>query len=258
MEAPLEIRYAGVVIGRAQEVRSTEADADSFFLPVRDTMPVGTVLRLRSGDRETPVRVVHAVESPDAASCGMQVRMIGEAEEVAPEFIPPPAVAAEKSKPGTPTPTVEVDVKRMEEASMTAEAAAPAEAPAIIAIPAPDAVTAPAEKPVEAAPAEPGPLSSGEAAAVPEAVPETIASSMTGALVNATDSVPADEPRVSSQPDNPSAAEVTRQDTVSTAEVAPEEPASTAETGEQSKATELPPARPIAGPSGRRRTKRRR
>ncbi len=238
MEAPLEIRYAGVVIGRAQEVRSTEADAESFFLPVRDTMPVGTVLRLRSGDRETPVRVVHAVESPDAAICGMQVRMIGEAEEVAPEFIPPPAVAAEKSKPGTPTPTVEVDVKRMEEESAAAEAAAPAEPAASIAIPAPDAVPAFAEKPVEAAPVEPEPLPSGEAAVSP--------------------TEPADQSTVSSQPDDASAAEVTRQDTVSTAEAAPKEPAATAETDEQAQATELPPARPIAGPSGRRRTKRRR
>ena len=63
MEAPLEIRYAGVVIGRAQEVPNAEGDALSFFIPVRDPMPVGTVLRVRSGEQETPVRVVRAIES---------------------------------------------------------------------------------------------------------------------------------------------------------------------------------------------------
>ena len=99
MEAPLEIRYAGVVIGRAQEVRGAEGDAPSFFVPVRDPMPVGTVLHLRAGDHETPVRVVRAVETTDAAACGMQVRSIGEAEKVALAFIPPPAVGAEKTKP---------------------------------------------------------------------------------------------------------------------------------------------------------------
>ena len=272
MEAPLEIRYAGVVIGRAQEVRSAEANAPSFFLPVRDPMPVGTVLRLRAGDHETPVRVVRAIEVADAAACGMQVRTIGESEEVAPEFIPPPAVVAEKIKAGTPTSVVEIDVARMQAESTAAETAAPAKPPAIITIPAPAPVTAPAKRAAESKPADPVPSPSGEIAAVPEAVPVAIGSSMTGALVNATESVPISEPEPvapapqsvpaiapTSQPPDSASAENSQPGNGSATAPAPEEDNGVdVEMGEQTTAGDLPPARPIAGPSGRRKTKRRR
>jgi len=289
MEAPLEIRYAGVIIGRAQEVRSAEGDAPTLFIPVRDPMPVGTVLRLRSGDHETPVRVVRAVECTDAAACGMQVRTIGEAEEVALEFIPPPAVVAEKIKPGTPTPVVEVDLASM------AEATAPevANASASATIPAADPVAAPATEIVAAAPAVEnttveasaptveGPVttpvaeapavaptetlsaSSNQVAAVPEAVPTAVGSSMTGALRSATESVAVAAPAAPAEPiqatdsasPSPSQAEISRSGNGAVAEAAPEAARLTAEYGGQ--VTELPPARPISGPSGRRKTKRR-
>jgi len=93
MQAPVEVRYAGVMISRAQEVQALDGDDSSFFISTREPMPVGTVLRLRSGDRETPARVVHAVEAVGGAASGMQIRFIGESEEVAPEFIPPAPVA---------------------------------------------------------------------------------------------------------------------------------------------------------------------
>ena len=281
MEAPLEIRYAGVVIGRAQEVRGAEGDAPSFFIPVRDPMPVGTVLHLRAGDRETPVRVVRAVETTDAAACGMQVRTIGEAEEVARDFIPPPAAAAEKTKPATPTPVVEVDVARMQAESATPAVAkkpkANAEAPAPVAEPeakaaevtpevmiaveaAPEVRGVAAEPEGKAAEAAPEPKVGEPATAILDAVPVAVASTMTGALRNATESVPISEPApeapivqtrelASPQSTVASAANATQEYGVVTA---PE-----AESSGQTSVEDLPPARPIAGPSGRRKTKRR-
>jgi hypothetical protein len=146
---------------------------------VRDPMPVGTVLHLRTGDHETPARVVRAVESADPSLCGMQVRIIGEAEEVAPEFIPQPAVLAEKVKPVAPT-IGEVDMEG-KGADTPTNAVAPAEPPAASEISATAEAVVPAKTEAEAAPAEavvpakteaeaaPAPASpSGETAALPE------------------------------------------------------------------------------------------
>jgi hypothetical protein len=270
MEAPLEIRYAGVVIGRAQEVRNAEGDALSFFIPVRDPMPVGTVLRMCSGEQETPVRVVRAIESTDATVCGMQVRTIGEAEEVARDFIPPPAAAVEKPKPATPTPVVEADLSRMRAESAPAEAATPDNSPTPLASAAQAGEVAPEVKAAEAAPAEP-PSAVIEAAAVPDAVPVTVGSSMTGALRNATESVPISKSAKkaatvpsskASEPASPqvtltSAASLTQEygSVVESASEATE--VSGAVAGGQPSGEDLPPARPIAGPSGRRKTRRR-
>jgi hypothetical protein len=255
MEAPVEIRYAGVVIGRAQEVRGGEAE-DSFFLPGKEPMPVGTVVRLRSGESEIPARVLRAVESTDPLVAGMQVRLIGESEEVSPDWIPTPVPTPAKPKPGTPTPVVEVDVKRM---LADTEQSSP--------VPAPDG------------------------AAVPEAVPVAVGSSLTGALEKAAESPPAsaaaednaidvviDTPPVvlvqtaAAAPEQPpaeaaaSAPEPEAPPVEAAARAATEEhgqasrddgdSTAAAETGPTSE--DLPPARPIAGPSGRRKTKRRR
>ena len=283
MEAPLEIRYAGVVIGRAQEVRSAEADGPSFFIPVRDPMPVGTVLRMRSGDQETPVRVVRAVEAADVTVCGMQVRTIGDAEEVALEFIPPPASAAEKPKAATPTPVIEVDLERMRAETAVTEVAAPENPLAPVTIATPTLVSSPTVKAAEPAPVDAVAGSTVEIAAVPEAVPVAAASSMTGALRNATLSVAIgvsapEAPTVASvqvrepaspQPDTKSDATIGRNPTLAYGSLAVT--ASVADTGSAAVTEEqdgsasaasgpgedLPPARPISGPSGRRKTRRR-
>jgi hypothetical protein len=265
MQAPIEIRYAGVIVGRAQEVRSAEGEA-AFFLPGKEPMPVGTVVRLRSGKGETPARVIRAVESPDPAMCGMQVRLIGEEEEVAPDWIPAPLPAKPKPsppapvavQPPTPTPTVPVDV-----AAMQAEAA---------------------KLPAEAAP---------ESAAVPEAVPVAVGSSLTGALAKAatssdapasddldiliTDTPPpvvieaaapvavpaAPDPDATPPPPVPAAsppAAVTQDETSEAASgESPEENGDNAAAGDNGRITEeMPTARAISGSSTRRKTKRRR
>ncbi len=268
MEAPLEIRYAGVVIGRAQEVRSAEGDSPSLFIPVRDPMPVGSVLHLRSGERETPVRVVRAVETTDAAACGMQVRTLGEAEEVVRDFIPPPAVAAEKIKPATPTPVVAVDVAKTRAENTSPSAMDPPSANAEVPVAKPEAtaadvtpeviITVEATPGVQGAAAEPevaaaeaeskaaeaSPVASAdstsdraadgssiEVAAVPEAVPVAIGSSMTGALKSATESVAVGEPTPAA-PSQPESGVV--------AEAAPVAEGSAAEPSGESGTTEAP------------------
>ena len=269
MEAPLEIRYAGVVIGRAQDVRSADGDAPSFFIPIREPMPVGTVLRLRSGDRETPARVVHAVESADPATCGMQVRTIGLAEEVSPEFIPPPVVLAAKVKPATPTPVVEVDLGGLEADSKPEKAAtAPGEAleasertATLEMAPLPE--DAPAAAPTNSAPG-----AAGEVAAIPEAVSPAVASSLTSAVAKATESAPASIAEAAeTAPAAASTGSPSGSADAATASGGKSDSADVAATAAQADASavpvqlplveDLPPARPIE-PSGRRKTKRRR
>jgi hypothetical protein len=261
MQAPLEIRYAGVIIGRAQEMRDAEGDS-TFFLPGKDPMPVGTVVRLRSGDRETPARVLRALESADPSIAGIKVRLIGEAEEVSPDWIPTPAPVQVKAvaKPGTPTPTVEVDLALMQAESAKAT-----------------------------------PVGATENAAIPEAVPVAVGSSLTGALEKAAESTiePAaaaaaaaaasDEldiiitdtpPPVTVAAPAPAAAAVEApHETPAGAEAASDATNRASSEGAQETSNEdgdsatadeapatrdMPVARPIAGPSGRRKTKRRR
>jgi len=87
---------------------------------------------------------------------------------------------------------------------------------------------------------------------------------MTGALQSATESAAVGEPApvASAKPSakatspSPDLVEISQPENGAVADAAPEAGRLTAEYGGQ--ATELPPARPIAGPSGRRKTKRRR
>jgi len=131
-------------------------------------------------------------------------------------------------------------------------------------------VPAPEAKASETAPMEPV-STAVEAAAVPDAVPVAVGSSMTGALRNATESVQINEPAMAAaaapsnhagEPGSPQAtvsstASYTQEygSVVESASVATQ--GSAAVVGAQPSGEELPPARPIAGPSGRRKTRRR-
>jgi hypothetical protein len=261
MEAPVEIRYAGVVIGRAQEVRTAD-DASVFFLPGKDPMPVGTVLRLRSGARETSARVLRAVESPDPAIAGMQVRLLGESEEVAPDFIPAPPQSKTAPKSGTPTPAVEVDVGLMQvELAKHAPAMASESAPVPEAVPVTvgSSLTGALERAAAATPAEPAQPEGDGAGATAATPPETAAAAPEPAaeptLESAT-TVPS--PTVSEESASPAAASEPGQDGAeSRAESDNGDRAEdAAENG--SAAKDMPTARPIAGPNSRRKTKRRR
>jgi len=258
MESPVEIRYAGVVIGRAQEVRSGDGDS-SFFLVVREPMPVGSVLHLRTGDRETPARVVHNVESADAAATGVQVRLIGESEEVATEWIPPPAPVVEKARPAeeaikTAMPVIEVAMPVAQppagvgvETRLQRDSNAASEQ---IEFGFPAASAQKDAPPTSIATAEPVATAGAETTATATAATDATAAPEGGAVS------PAEEPDG-----------VVQVAIESKAVEAPAEPAapseelvaaSSAPTGEERvPAGDLPPARPIAGPSGRRKTKRR-
>jgi len=70
MQAPVEICYAGVVIARSEEVR--EVKGGEIFVVMKDPLPVGTLVGLRSADSLVSVRVVHVVDSTtgQTAECG--------------------------------------------------------------------------------------------------------------------------------------------------------------------------------------------
>jgi hypothetical protein len=280
MESPVEIRYAGVVIGRAQEIRGSDGDS-SFFLVVRDPMPVGSVVHLRTGDRETPARVIHTVESADAAAAGIQVRLIGEAEEVATEWIPPPA-PVEKARPAeeppkTAMPVIEVAIPVAPakvavgvDTRLRSEGKAEAQqtdfafdaAPASEAAPVPEA--APEAAPAEAAPAEAAPAPEAAAVSASEPVAAVVveeAPVVTTAPYGQTATAAAAPPSTEAS-DGVVQAPIEHKLVDANESAAPAEavpaPAAPAASEDVSPVGDLPPARPIAGPSGRRKTKRRR
>jgi len=280
MQAPVEICYAGVVIASTEEVR--EGEGGEFFVGMKDPFPVGTLLHLRSADSLVPVRVLRVVEASDGAGSGMQVRPARSDEAGAALWIPPPPAAKPASTPSAaakPAPTA-VAPSASDEPAPAAAVPAPAAAaesaseipvavsieepvPAGGSVPAaiepevpaaaesaaePDPVPALAadqapvgkeEQPIaaEAAPPEfAAPDRSPESAVVPEAVPAAVGSSLTGALKRAAAGQPdADSGAVAASVESPGSGDA----------AAPIE-------------GDLPPARPVQGSGGRRRTKRRR
>jgi hypothetical protein len=267
MQAPVEICYAGVVIARAEEVR--EGEGGEFFVVMKDPPPVGTPLDVRSADSPVSVQVLHVVESADGAESGMQVRPVRPDDAGAAMWIPPPPAAKTASTPpAAATPAVAAPAVAEKPAQAAPEPAATASAPEspvaseepartpavqlafeaveVVSPPAPSkeqaadhAPIAKAEQPAasEAVPSEPvAPAASTDSSAVPEAVPVAVASSLTGALEGA---VGRDSGEFSSAVGMPG-----------------ESPASGDATAPAK--GDLPPARPVQGASGRRRTKRRR
>ena len=258
MQAPVEICYAGVVISRAEEVR--EGEGGEFFVVMKDPLPVGTLLGVRSADELVTVRVAHVVETADGAESGMQVRPAASDDAGVARWIPPPPAAKTASMPpaaATSAPAVAAPATAQEPAQAAPEAAAvpsafenpvvaeeSARSPAVqlafeaVEVSSPAApleehagYQAPVAKEAQPAASEAVPTESAaraganDSGAVPEAVPVTVASSLTGALKDAVGG----------------------------------------ESGEFSGAVEgepvkgdLPPAKPVQGASGRRRTKRRR
>lgn len=257
MESPVEIRYAGVVIGRAQEVRRNEGDSSTFFVAVREPMPVGSVVHLRTGDRETSARVVHTVESGDAATSGFRVRLIGESEEVGTDWIPPPAPVVEKAHPveepaKTAMPVIEVDMSAVRAPTDvgvdTRLRRAPEELGGTAGTRAEQTEFGfPSAGPPEAAAAEPSNPDSASATGAVAAAGATATIEVVGAE-SATVTVSSVTDPASSEAVAPAAAPASSDEAAT---------ASTSAAPAKAATEELPPARPIAGPSGRRKTKRR-
>jgi len=116
METPVDIRYAGVVVARATEVRPGP-DGVGWFLAVPEPLPVGTMVAL-GPDAET-VRVEQVIESADAGVAGMLVRPANGAEALPPPPAPRPV----------PRPEPVVEVRAPEPAPPAPEPAAAARAP---------------------------------------------------------------------------------------------------------------------------------
>ena len=248
MQAPVEICYAGVVIARAEEVR--EGERGELFIVMKEPLPVGTLLGLRSADSLVSVRVLRVVESGDGADSGMQVRPAGSDEAGAAMWIPPPlaakpgsapAVAATQATAAVATPAADdrapVEAAPVEAAGVPAAAESASE-PVASAERAVDAASVGKEEPptsAESVPAESAaPAGSTDGAAVPEAVPVAVGSSLTGALEGA------------AAGESESGAVETSGESSAPGDEAP------------SAQGDLPPARPVQGSGGRRRTKRRR
>jgi hypothetical protein len=244
------------VIARADEVR--EGEGGEFFVVMKDPLPVGTRLDLRSADSLVSVRVLHVVESADGAGSGMQVRPVGSDDAGAAMWIPPPPAGKSASTPAAAaTPALGEAAQAAAEPVAVASALEspavaeePARMPAVqlafeavasVSSPAPSEERAVHEAPVEkqsvaaqAVPAESAtPPGSADSGAVPEAVPVAVASSLTGALEGA---VGGESGEFSGAVD------------------------ASGESGDAAASDkgDLPPARPVQGASGRRRTKRRR
>jgi hypothetical protein len=120
----VEVRYAGVVVGRGSIVK--DLGAGSAFVGVPEPLPVGTLVMLKIGDAVHEARVDDVVESSEPTIVGMRVSWGGAARPAAPE-------------PRAESPQVVTPV-----AARPAPAAAPAPTPA----PAP-VVAAPTAAPVE-------------------------------------------------------------------------------------------------------------
>jgi hypothetical protein len=67
----VEVRYAGVVVGRSAIIR--ELDPDGLFLGVTEPLPVGTIVTLKVGNDETEGRVEKVSESGDLPKSGMRI-----------------------------------------------------------------------------------------------------------------------------------------------------------------------------------------
>jgi hypothetical protein len=70
VDSAIEVRYAGVVVGRATQVK--DWNAEGAFIGFAEPLPTGTRIELR-GDQIRSARVEEAIESSDPAICGMRV-----------------------------------------------------------------------------------------------------------------------------------------------------------------------------------------
>jgi hypothetical protein len=74
MDGATEIRYVGVVLGRATDVR--DRNPQGAFIGFPEPLPVGTRVVLKGEGPEEAAEVVSVVESSDPAQSGMKVRFV--------------------------------------------------------------------------------------------------------------------------------------------------------------------------------------
>jgi hypothetical protein len=117
VENSVEVRYAGVVVGRGALVK--ELGGDAIFVGIPEPLPVGTLVTLKIGDAVREARVDEVVESAEPSAAGMRVRFGGGAAAARPapaktlpqESAPAPAPRApEPAAPQAAAPSVESGV----------------------------------------------------------------------------------------------------------------------------------------------------
>jgi hypothetical protein len=81
METPVEIRYAGVVIARANEVRRMTVGGVDMFLSMPEPLPAGTVVLLNNG---TQARIEKVIESQDPSVAGIYVKLLNDGDATQP------------------------------------------------------------------------------------------------------------------------------------------------------------------------------
>ena len=114
MDNAIEVRYAGVIVGRG--VLARDLGEDGAFVGVAEPLPVGTSVTLKIGEAVREGRVVEVLESADPSVVGMRVRWGGAARTLPAPSAPSP-VATDPSGPSAdvgsgPTgvqPAVEVE-----------------------------------------------------------------------------------------------------------------------------------------------------
>ena len=80
MDSAIEVRYAGVTVGRATHVRNwTDAGA---FIGFAEPLPTGTRVELRGDAGPRAASVEDVIESADPAVAGMRVRFLAEGTPV--------------------------------------------------------------------------------------------------------------------------------------------------------------------------------
>jgi len=122
----IEVRYAGVVVGRSTKVR--DWDTAGAFIGFAEPLPSGTSLVLRGDGVDQAARVVEVFESADPAVAGMQVKFVGPAEAARPASKPAAAAAAPARAPEPAIAAVAAATAPAEAAPVAVTEAAPVEA----------------------------------------------------------------------------------------------------------------------------------
>ena len=126
MENAVEVRYAGVVVGRGALVR--ELGPDAAFVGISEPLPVGTLVTLKIGDVVREAWVDEVVESSEPSAVGMRVRWgasapaarpaPAQAENAKPEDAKPDDAKPDDAKPkDAPYGDAKVEAPRAEAAS---------------------------------------------------------------------------------------------------------------------------------------------
>jgi hypothetical protein len=100
VDTSIEVRYAGVVVGRTSQARELgTGDGGGLFVGIAEPLPVGTLVTLKIGDAVREARVAEVVEAADPSSVGMRVSF-----DVGARDAPPAPVAAAAPAVVSPEP----------------------------------------------------------------------------------------------------------------------------------------------------------